>query len=57
MSYDAGLGKKATSHKVAFLHIAVAPPGLEPGKTVPKTGVLPLHHGAFRQTRSEDNQA
>ncbi len=24
----------------------VDPPGLEPGMTAPKTGVLPLHHGS-----------
>ena len=24
----------------------VAPPGLEPGISEPKSGVLPLHHGA-----------
>ena len=26
--------------------VFVAPPGLEPGISEPKSGVLPLHHGA-----------
>ena len=26
--------------------VIVAPPGLEPGISEPKSGVLPLHHGA-----------
>ena len=26
---------------------SVTPPGFEPELTVPKTGVLPLHHGAI----------
>ena len=26
--------------------VFVAPPGLEPGMSGPKPGVLPLHHGA-----------
>lgn len=29
------------------LPCCAAPPGLEPGKPVPKTGVLPLHHEAI----------
>ena len=45
--------EKSRQGRAAFL---VAPPGLEPGKTVPKTGVLPLHHGAFALRRSEDKQ-
>lgn len=46
--------KKAALKKAAFS--LVAPPGLEPGKTVPKTGVLPLHHGAIALRRCEDKQ-
>ena len=46
--------KKAALSKAAFL--MVAPPGLEPGKTVPKTGVLPLHHGAIAHRPGKDRQ-
>ena len=32
----------------------VAPPGLEPEMSVPKTDVLPLHHGA--KSMGKDNK-
>ena len=30
-----------------FLKLLVVPLGLEPRMTIPKTGVLPLHHGTI----------
>ena len=45
--------EKSRQGRAAFL---VAPPGLEPGKTVPKTGVLPLHHGAIALRPGKDKQ-
>ncbi len=32
---------------MCYKNNTVTPPGLEPRLTVPKTGVLPLHHGAI----------
>lgn len=45
------MDKTKKPHKLnvykAFKISIVTPPGLEPELTVPKTGVLPLHHGAI----------